>query len=244
MSTSQWHATDPSDKPLVVDPSRMSLSKRAICIVLGAAILQACDPAPLTPTSSAATATAPVTGALSSATPSPAATAQAIDIQWNLGTFPDSANARISAITAGGPGFVAVGVALGDGRPGRLRTRSGPPPTATSWSRVADSGLDGDFMHSVSVLPDGTLIASTGTGASCPAPPEPSRALWQSRDGLHWTPSTFPAALGCPIAFAANSGIAVGVGYGVEAPKTHDVSGAMWWSDDNGQSWEPAAARN
>jgi hypothetical protein len=211
--------------------------------VLGAVLLMACGPVPVTPSASNARQSPSVpVPTPSSAIASPSATAQAIDVTWRLGSFPDARNARISAIAAGGPGFVAVGETLGDGESTPISAAVWTSPDGASWSRVTDSGLEGDFMNSVAVLPDGSFIASTGTGANCPAPPEPSRAIWQSRDGLHWTQGALPSDLGCPVAFASNPGISVGVGYAVESPYAQAVTGGMWWSDDNGQNWQRAAA--
>jgi hypothetical protein len=165
--------------------------------------------------------------------------AKPIDISWHLSEFPDAARANVFGVVEGGPGFVAVGMDLGSGSlsPSAAAWTSAD---GSMWSRATFSGLADFALSSVAVLPDGSLIASTALGAGCPVSPEPIRSSGSRAMALPGTAAAFPTDTGCPAAFAANTTTSVAVGYGPETIYAHDISPAMWWSDDNGATWQRA----
>jgi hypothetical protein len=91
------------------------------------------------------------------------------------------AGQRLSAITAGGPGFVVVGT---DGQKGAVWTsRDG-----LRWREVVDDAIDRGSMQSV-VATDSGLV---GFGHRWDTD---SRMIWTSPDGIEWLAATNPSGL-------------------------------------------------
>jgi hypothetical protein len=92
-----------------------------------------------------------------------------------------SADQRLHAITAGGPGFVAVGAA---GTQAAVWTSK----DGVTWRPVVDSALDRGWMQTI-VATDSGLVAFGGRADT------DSRVIWTSPDGIEWLAATNASGL-------------------------------------------------
>jgi hypothetical protein len=120
-------------------------------------------------------------------------------LSW-IASSSDFGTGEIQAVTAGGPGFVAVG------RDGQS-TMSWTSNDGLSWTRDRSSPGPG-AMHAV-VDVGGTLVAAGSTPAGA--------AVWTSSDGMHWVEDATPAAAAADLirlAVLDDSVIAIGTAAG------------------------------
>jgi hypothetical protein len=158
------------------------------------------------------------------------------DLVWSR-VSPDEATfggaAAISAVTAGGPGFVAVGG--GDAFPG---ANSGllvwTSPDGVSWTRLAPL-LGGDAGSLTGVTPGGPGLVAVGyahaLGGDVPT-------VWTSVDGTTWTQAQGDGSVFAPdsLIFSVTTGGPGLVAVGVDR-NPPDYTAAVWTSTD-GLTWQ------
>lgn len=128
--------------------------------------------------------------------------------------FADSASANSSmlSVTAGGPGFVAVGTS---GSSAAVWTSA----DAVHWTRVPDGpAFAGAQMHGVAAGPSGLVAVGYGGG---------SALIWRSPDGLNWglvsSGTDFAGAQALSVAALGDTFVVVG-----QADPAEDAQAYVW----------------
>ena len=154
-----------------------------------------------------------------------------VPLEWSRG---GEGGAAMSSITAGGPGFVAVGT-TGDGVGEGWGVRNAAvwtSPDGITWTRVPHDpevfGGDGD-QEMVSVAAAGPGLVAVGYRFDEPELPGAFASIWTSPDGHSWSPVPYD-----PRYFTGERGNmsdVVAGGPGVVAVGS-DGSAAVWTSGD------------
>lgn len=152
---------------------------------------------------------------------------------WAPATIPASSAepSRISGVTAGGPGFIAVGGAFASGRERALVWTS---EDGRSWDAVDLEGAAREgIIRAVTVTNDGLVAVGRSGGV------DPRAAVWRSPDGLRWDrdADVRPAEGSMMFEVAPTPAGLVAVG---AACATHCFEGRVWHSDD-GEEWQAVA---
>jgi photosystem II stability/assembly factor-like uncharacterized protein len=152
--------------------------------------------------------------------------------RFSDGTEPTGGYVR--DVVAGGPGFVAVGVAargLGVGAGSMVWTSSDgrnwrPIAQGDGTGIIAKGSLDAVAVHAGTLMAVGSNLASQGQPQS----------VWVSSDGRTWTEIDTPADMHVTdITWAHGAWLATGTGHSATASQG-DVP-TMWRSTDDGRSW-------
>ena len=158
-------------------------------------------------------------------------------MHWTQGAAsPELANAVISGVARGGPGYVAVGQSVGVPTPGVVWTST----DGQSWSKVADApvfhappGTDQTFgavMNAVTVGKDGTLVAVGQVGSQGAIG---SALAWWSTDGRTWT-----AGAGDRFLYGQLFNVAAAPsGFLATGPSGDRSCMGGTWSSTDGRSW-------
>jgi hypothetical protein len=96
-------------------------------------------------------------------------------------TLRTSTDQRINAITAGGPGFVAVGA---NGTQAAVWTSK----DGATWRPVVDSAFDRGWMQSIVATKSGLVVFGGRSDTD-------SRVIWTSPDGIEWLAATNESGL-------------------------------------------------
>lgn len=160
-------------------------------------------------------------------------------LDWDMARPPDlpkeDVNGNLSAITAGGPGFVAVGgdIARDGTTATKLVAAVWTSPDGRTWSRVPHTsefeGSDNTFMWDVTASDDLIVAVGSDLGAE-------RAAVWNSSDGLAWvrvTPEApvFQDASMLSVTWFGAEFVAVG-----QVCEGRPCRAAVWVSAD-GQTW-------
>ncbi len=131
--------------------------------------------------------------------------------------------ARMLAVTAGGPGLVAVGQEVG--RSGGTRSVVWTSANGSSWTRVPDStAFDRSAMRAVAAGGPGVIAVGLRTS------PE-GAAVWTSPDGVAWT--RLPDAK----VFEASRMTGIAVAGPVLSAVGYDAGDAVVWTSETGSTW-------
>lgn len=231
-----------------MNPTRRECLLAALATLGVCGLAVGCDPPVSEPTGSPQTFGTPaVTTSSSHPAGSPSAfpasplltpiAAAPFDVSWRLGTFPDPSNSLVEDVAYNGQTFAAVGqirspgASLADGHAAAWVSTDG-----LVWTRADDAAIGRLVLTRMGVAPIGTFVATDQLGGACNQGDTAGKDVWDSVDGVTWTPSSFPIASGCPQAFATNGRRIVAVGY--DRRVTGGV--AAWWSDD-GATWNSAS---
>jgi anti-sigma factor RsiW len=184
-----------------------------------------------------------------------------LGVEWQLVT-PDGLSHAVQAVTAGGPGFVAVGRPADGGC--ETPTDQSEPEQCWGGAWISSDGViwqeaprqasleigagfplsgPGSDMIGVAADPD-TIVAMGYAMAGAPTTDAGGRlgpAVWTSTDGLRWErvadESMFERARFSDVAATEEGFVIVGAVYGVEQPLEGEPRGAVWTSVD-GREWQ------
>ena len=143
--------------------------------------------------------------------------------------------ARMTSVTAGGPGFVAVGW---DGHPhgGEGNAVVWTSVDGVTWSRVphgdAAFGQQGDFTGMKEVVAGGPGLVAVGVSWSLHDDIPGPAAVWTSVDGRDWSRVPHHEALSA----GGMAGVALG-GPGLVAVGGDGWGHAMVWTSEDGLTW-------
>jgi len=139
------------------------------------------------PTTAPSTPTPAPTGTVTpSASPSATPTAPALGAWREIADFPFGDATHLTSITAGGPGYVAVGWAS-DGAGGTIGARAWTSVDGQSWTAASSPSFAGARLRHVVRLCDGNLFALGPIPNDDPDFPELGQdRVWRSTDGADW----------------------------------------------------------
>jgi hypothetical protein len=149
----------------------------------------------------------------------------------------DSGLGHIDEVTAGGPGFVAVGSVCENvpdtGDPCVGQPTAWVSDTGEDWERVVLAGVAGEAnditVHDGTLVAVGTITSESGDAA----------AVWTSSDGYTWEwivdDEAFDTAGNQWLTSVASSGDGL-VAVGGSAEPDHETTAVIWFSAD-GSSW-------
>jgi hypothetical protein len=146
--------------------------------------------------------------------------------------FGGEGGAEMSSITAGGPGFVAVGV-TGDGVGEGFGARNAAvwtSPDGIAWSRVPhnDAVFGGEgSQEMVSVTAGGPGLVAVGYRFDEPGRPGVYPGVWTSPDGLTWSTVSLDGGAMTSVVAGGPGLVAVGSG----------SAGAAVWTSPDGITW-------
>lgn len=152
---------------------------------------------------------------------------------WQRAELPfTAAGLDLWDVTAGGPGFVAVGGGYAEGRP-RAKALVLTSVDGYRWEAVElPSGVADGSMRAITATPDGFVAVGSGRPGTA--------AVWRSPDGLAWerladTPELANALM---LDVVSTSGGLVAVGCSGQL----ECAGGLAWTSPDGQSWsEPVS---
>jgi hypothetical protein len=188
----------------------------------------------------------------------PASTNPRLGIEWEIANSASAGDANATAaraVTAGGPGFVAVGRSCLPGAPGRdfqcnggvqvssdgLTWEAVPPQAALEVGSYFPTSGPGAEMIGVAARPDAIVAIGYAFEGGTPSAKNGvlRPAIWLSRDGRTWErvphSTVFDGARFRAIAATEDGFIVVGADYRVPALQGKP-RGAMWASTD-GRAW-------
>ena len=182
--------------------------------------------------------------------PSPTASEIAIAGTWEVAAMPDprpepGQGEHVRDVTAGGPGYVAVGRSYPAGDDPAYDERDWTPAIWTSvdgltWEVVPDlDALGPADLHAVASGPDGMLLAlgMDMRGYGPDEEPPTDLGMWSSPDGITW--SRIPAPPNhwlIDVVATQEEWLVVGAAAGADADGTHTV-----WRSSDLESWSASA---
>jgi hypothetical protein len=182
--------------------------------------------------------------------PSPTASEIAIGGTWEVAAMPDprpepGQGEHVRDVTAGGPGYVAVGRSYPAGDDAAYDERDWTPAIWTSvdglsWELVPDLGALGPAdLHAVASGPDGMLLAlgMDLRGYGPDEEPPTDLGMWSSPDGVTWTRIPAPPNHWLiDVVATEEEWLVVGSAAGADEDGTHTV-----WRSVDLESWSASA---
>jgi hypothetical protein len=185
------------------------------------------------------------------ASPSPAPDPITLGEWQRVDDFPWGAAFKVSAVTAGGPGYVAVGASFDDSAECAHDTYAGhvwTSPDGVAWTahETGDAFAQGHLSHVVEF--QGTLYAFGLLGTQDPelgdCEPRPENVgihVWRSPDGVNWERLPYPPTFAESeelLAVVVAGNVLLAAGSRVE-PGASTTQAGVWRSLD-GIDWQPA----
>ncbi len=135
-------------------------------------------------------------------------------IPSDTAAFPPGA--WITAVTDGGPGYVAVGAVAVDSRDGISEASIWSSTDGVSWTRVDQApgeGYESSAIHDI--VNTGSVLVAVGTAEDAGGSPRPQGDLlvWTSSDGMVWERGALSSERGLVVAVTAHDEAVVAVGY-------------------------------
>lgn len=188
--------------------------------------------ASLTPTPSPEPSPTPSPG------PTPSPTLPPLAGWQQLTDFPFGDATHLTGITAGGPGFVAVGWAS-DGVGGTIGGRAWTSTDGRTWAAVPAAPFEGARLLHVAALDGGLLAIGPIPGDDEDYPLVGQDRVWRSADGTAWELVAHPAQFDGAVVqkLVVHGDRLIAGGYRDAAGRAH----AVIWISSDGVNWREAA---